>query len=476
VYEAAIREGVTWTDGEELTADDVVFSFELSREAAVPQAPLWDALDSVEADGSTVRFTFSEPLYQEWANYLYNYPIVPEHIWADYDAEAVASGANEQPVGSGPYMYDGHSESRMVWVRNDDWWGTRAMGMEMAPRRIVDIVNSDNNTALGLVLQGQLDLSNNFLPGIASLVGGVGGYTVKTFYPQEPYMIAANTAWLVTNNTRAPLDDPEFRKALANSINIDQIVERVYGNIVTKANPTGLLPIWDEYIDQDVVDELGFSYDTARAEQLLADAGYEDADGDGLVETPDGEKIELTIQVPNGWTDWMEAIRVIADSAKQAGINIVTDFPDYNAMVDGRNSGNFDLLIVNEEQISNTPWIYYDWMYQEPIQDTMTSGNYGRYENAEAFDLVVDLDRTPVDDRDEMRRIISEMQRIHLTDMPVIPLWYNGLWSQYSDQVWSGWPEAGTDNEALPATWRGYFQMSGIEMLANLEPTPAEEG
>ena len=52
------------------------------------------ALDGVEADGSTIRFTFSEPLYQEWANYLYTYPIVPEHIWADMDAEAVASGAN----------------------------------------------------------------------------------------------------------------------------------------------------------------------------------------------------------------------------------------------------------------------------------------------------------------------------------------------------------------------------------------------
>ena len=73
------------------------------------------------------------------------------------------------------------------------------MNLDVAPKRIVDIVNGSNNVALGLVLQGGIDLSNNFLPGVATLVKG--GYGVQTYYPEAPYMLSANTAWLVLNLT-----------------------------------------------------------------------------------------------------------------------------------------------------------------------------------------------------------------------------------------------------------------------------------
>ncbi len=57
-----------------------------------------------------------------------------------------------------------------------------------------------------------------------------------------------------------------------------------------------------------------------------------------------------------------------------------------------------------------------------------------------------------------------------MTEMPTIPLWYNGLWSQVSEAVWTNWPSADGDNHFLPATWRGYWNMSGIQMLLALEP------
>ena len=86
------------------------------------------------------------------------------------------------------------------------------------------------------------------------------------------------------------------------------------------------------------------------------------------------------------------------------------------------------------------------------------------------FDLVVALDKTPTDDIDGMKAIISDLQEIFLTDLPIIPLWYNGLWAQYSDAVWTGWPGAADDqNHYLPATWRGYWNMTGLLMLSELE-------
>ena len=225
-YTIKLREGVTWADGEPLTADDVVFTLELGKLPSVPYSTIWNFLEKAEAvDDTTVKVTFSSPQHQQWANFIYNRAIVPQHLWGDRSEEEIM-GANENPVGSGPYQYLSHDPGRMVWEKRDGWWGTEALGLDPKPKYIVDIVNGSNNVALGLVLQGGLDMSNNFLPGVATLVEG--GYGVKTYYDGPPYMMSANTAWLATNNTKPPLDDPAFRKALATSIDVDTIVNVVY--------------------------------------------------------------------------------------------------------------------------------------------------------------------------------------------------------------------------------------------------------
>lgn len=473
-YELKVRQGINWSDGQPFTADDVKFTFELGQKAALNFSGLWNWLGSIDkVDANTLQFKFKEALYQEWANYLYTVPMVPQHLWASKSTQDIATGANEKPIGTGPYLYETHDQSRMVWIRNDNWWAIKALGLKVAPKRIVDIVNSSNNVALGLLLQGSLDLSNNFLPGIATLVKG--GYGIQTYYPDAPYMLSANTAWLEMNLQKKPMDDPAFRKALAFSVNVKDIVETDYGNIVKAADPTGLLPIWDKYIDKNVVQELGFTYDPAKAKQILAQAGYKDVDGDGFVEAPDGSKIALKITVPNGWTDWMEAIKIISKSAQAVGINVQPDYPDYNGYLDARLNGTFELTIDNQAQMSNTPWTYYRFMFYNPLADIPTSqgGNFGRYNNQKAFDLVTQLDKTPIDDVKGMQSIISQLQRIQLTDMPLIPLWYNGAWAQYNNAVWTNWPSSAEGaNHYLPVTWRGYWNMSAIQMLTELKPAP----
>ncbi len=73
------------------------------------------------------------------------------------------------------------------------------------------------------------------------------------------------------------------------SINIDQIVTADYGNIVQKANPTGLLPTWNKWIDKAQAAKLGFKYNVAGAKALLAANGYKDTNGDGYVENKAGQ-------------------------------------------------------------------------------------------------------------------------------------------------------------------------------------------
>jgi peptide/nickel transport system substrate-binding protein len=222
---------------------------------------------------------------------------------------------------------------------------------------------------------------------------------------------------------------------------------------------------------QDVVARLGYSFDTAKAKELLAAAGYVDVDGDGFVEAPDGSKIELRVTCPSGWTDWMAAIDIIATSAQAAGINIKAETPDYGAWNTELQGGTFDMTLNNWASMSNTPWTLYNLLYRHPIQAQMQSGNFGRYENQEMFDLVDSLARVPSTDEEGMKEICSEIQELMLTEVPMIPLWYNGLWSQYSNAVWTNWPsdKAGAP-ETLPTTWSGYWQLGGLQTLINLVP------
>ncbi len=475
-YQLKVRQGMNWSDGEPITAADFKLTYELGRDyVALPFSGLWDFLAEIEqVDDYTLNFKFSEVLYHQWARLLEQHGIVPAHIFGGMSEEEITAGANENPVGSGAYLYESHGQDRHVLVKNPDWWAIEQMGWEVAPERIVDLVNRSNNVSLGMLLQGDLDWSNNFLPGVKNLVEG--GYGVQTYFPESPYMLAANTAVLFMNLEKAPMDDVEFRKAIAYAVDVSQIVDIVYGGIVTAANPTGLLPSegFSKWIDQELVDQYGFSYDPEKAAQILANAGYADTDGDGFVEAPDGSAIELKVIVPFGWTDWMESINVISAGAQAVGINLQPEFPDFGGYQDSFYGGDYDMAINNfGSGLSNTAWSYYSWLYRDPILEQMTNGNFGRYDNQAAFDLVDELDRTPKDDEAAMQAVMSQLQEITLTDLPVLPLWYNGAWFQANTNTWTNYP-SDEGSQIYPITWNNQVQYGFLWALTKLQPAATE--
>ncbi len=470
-YDVTLRDGLTWSDGQPLTADDVVYTFTLGKtNSAIWFASLWtqQGLTGVtSADATHVEFTFTNPIYQQWDNNLYNIPIVPKHLWQNRTADDIASGTNANPIGSGAYLYLATGQDRNVWQRNDNWWGIKVFGTP-APKYIVDIRTSSNNVALGMVLQGQLDLSNNFLPGVGSLVDN--GYA-GTYFAKPPYMLAANTAYLAMNLSMKPLDDPAFRKALAYAIDVPSIIQTAYAGLVQASTPGGLLPALSQYDDTVVQTKLGYHFDTATAMQMLAAAGYKTG-ADGFVTNKDGSPIKLTVTCPNGWTDWMAAINVIASSAQAAGINVVAQTPaqsDWNTALQG---GTFQLTLNNNTPLTNTPWTTYNALFIHPIVAQMQNGNFGRYNNQAMFDAVDALGRVQASDTAGIKAAVSKIQTIMLTDYPVIPLWYNGAWAQWTvgpTAVWTGFPGSTAANSTYPITWNGYWQTGGLQTLINLK-------
>jgi peptide/nickel transport system substrate-binding protein len=472
-YTMAIRQGVTWNDGTPMTAADVKYSFDLARLPTHPQNALWHdtGLKSTKVVGNNVVFTFAgKPGYQQFDFYRYNVAVVPKHVFSSYkpaDITAGNLGDTSKIVGTGPYVYQsgiGAASETVVWKKRDGWWATKALGLQVAPTYVVDIKNGTNAAALSNLLAGNIDLFNNFAP--KNAIKG----QFKTYFANAPYHLGANTTWLFPNTTKKPLDDPQFRRALATSINLNQILDKSYQGLVNKASPTGLLPIWNKWIDKKVVAKYGFTYSTAKAKEILAAAGYKDTNGDGYVENKDGSPINLSIVCPNGWSDWMTALQVIADSAKAAGIKVTPSFPEYGTMVDDRGHGNFDLLLGNDRQYSNTPWTYYQYIYQLPIRGNQTTTNYERYSNAATWALTQQLDKTPSSHTAAYQAVMSKLQTAFLTDLPAIPLWYNGMWSMVNTKYWTNWPSS-SSGKFTPTSWRNFFQMTSIDMLTHLKPT-----
>jgi peptide/nickel transport system substrate-binding protein len=466
-----IRKNVKWSDGQALKPSDVKYSFDLAKLSTHPQLPLWTdtGLKSTKVSGQNVIFTFAgAPGYQQFDFYRFNVAIVPQHIFKNYSQTDITTGNLEKGkiVGTGPYVYQsgvGAQSQTVVWRKNVNWWARKALGLNVAPTFIVDIHNASNAAALANFKAGNIDLFNNFAPKAAITSN------VKTYFGKAPYHLGANTTWLFPNTTRKPMNDRTFRRALAYSINMGQIIDKAYQGLVQKASPTGLLPIWSKWVDQQAVEQWGFSYNANRAKAILAGNGYKDRNGDGFVENKDGSTIDLKIICPNGWSDWMTAIQIIANSAKAVGIKVTPAFPEYATLVDDRGHARYDLLLGNDRQYSNTPWTYYQYIYQLPVKDNQTNTNYERYVSQTAWNMTKALDKIPSTNTGAYKAQMARLQRVFMQDLPAIPLWYNGMWAMFNTKYWSNWPQDG-GQQYTPSSWRNYWQMTSIDMLTHLKP------
>ncbi|HEY5113063.1 MAG TPA: ABC transporter substrate-binding protein, partial [Coriobacteriia bacterium] len=98
-----------------------------------------------------------------------------------------------------------------------------------------------------------------------------------------------------------------------------------------------------------------------------------------------------------------------------------------------------------------------------------TFANFERYSNPTAWALVQKLNQTPPTNTAAIKQINSSLQTTLMQDLPMIPLWYNGMWAQFTSKYWTNWPAAGTTRQYTPVMWGGYQQMTGIDMFTHLK-------
>jgi peptide/nickel transport system substrate-binding protein len=479
-YTVEVRPGIQWSNGQAFTGKDVAFNFKLGRFPNAFWHDLYSSLKSIKVKGLTVTFTFKgTPDYAQWQHLIWNLPMVnPGQAQTIQSAATLESYGQQTPIGTGPYTLASlDPATRVVWQKKALWWAAQQkLAPSPKPAYVIDLAGS---CLWGWVECNSLeDIDNGYAPGINKYVES-GEY--QTYFPKAPYNLSANTLWLTPNTKHKPLGDKAFRRALATSIDVGSIVLNDYHNQVLPANATGLLPTWKKWVDQKQLKSLGFSYDTAKARSLLATAGYKDVNGDGYVENRDGSPINLKLAAPSGWSDWETAEGIIVNSAKAAGIhltvaNSIYEPYDFNRYVLERNSGAFDLVIDNTPQIGDNPWSYFDFLFHLPVFGTQTSTNFSRYVNLKAWNLVKKLDKTPLNKTATRMSLMSRLEKIELTEVPNIPLWYEGVWATAQSKYWTSWPSSDSKRNFFPSMARGYMQMTGIDFITHLQPGPGTAG
>jgi peptide/nickel transport system substrate-binding protein len=484
-YVIQVRNGVKFSNGKKLTAGVVVSDLKFGAIKTAYWNTLYKTVKKLKVKGNTITVSFKgKPSYIQWQNLMWNLPIVWPGQFSGINATnftTLGSAAGWAPIGTGPYVLDTSASdpaTGVVWQKRSakSWWAAaKKVASSPAPTYIQDLVNTSNTNALEGLLKNIEDLNNNYLPGIQTLVSKG---QAQTYFPGKPYDLAANTAWLEVNTAKASspaLGDPKFRRALAEAVNSYKITgSGDYDGITTVANQTGLLKVWKKWIDQKQVNKLGFKVaDVTAAKADLAAAGYK-VGSNGFVNNKDGSKLSLTIEVPSGWSDWEAARSIIVSGERAAGIdvNVVTGSQGQVQTTD-RNQGKYDLEVDNAYQISDNPWTYFNGIFHLPIITTgsgQTFANYGRYSNPTAWAMVKKLDQTPPTDVKGRKTLLSALEKVELTQVPIIPLWYNGIWSQTQSKYWKNWPSSTKKGmHFIPCMWGGYLQMTGIDTITHIK-------
>ncbi len=264
-----LREGMKWHDGEPVTVEDVVFSFQAPMTGEAPMyKPFVSKISDIEiVDDRTVRFTLSEP----WAAFevasLAKINLIPKHIWEPIledlkqKEENAESYQEEIPIGSGPYRFVAWKPSEEVILeRNPDHWAA-----PKAERWILRII-PNVEAALGQLRTGEI----NFL------MEWEGDPTVLQQAAEEDpniEMVATTSLgfrFFAMNNRLPPFNDVAFRKAIAHVVPKDVIIKNIFKGFAVPADSHVSLAI--EYWHNPNLPQ--YEYSIEKAKQILKDAGY----------------------------------------------------------------------------------------------------------------------------------------------------------------------------------------------------------
>lgn len=431
-----LRDGLKWSDGSDLTANDFVYSWKrvCNPEVAAPYAETvlgmvkgydeaidgnLDALGVSAPDDSTLVVELANPCsyFGSLAAFATLSPVQEATIEANGEAWATAP---ETYVSNGPfYMTEWVPGSHITFSKNPYYWNADAIKLD----RLKFVLMEDSNAAYSAYQTGEVlmikDVPTEEIP---SLTG------TDDFYV-DPII---GTYYISLNIQKAPFDDVNVRKALSLAIDREYVASTLMQGTYTAAgNLMG--PGWmdtdgTEFMSnanggKPYIDTTNFEANLEEAKQLLADAGY-----------PDGEGFPTISYTTNdaGYH------KVVAEYLQQAwaelGIDLQVNIVEWSSFTPMRRSGDFE--------VARNGWVgdYSDPSNMLELFCTTNGNNDGKFSNAD-FDAAIDTSRSTLDAA-ERSTALHTAEDILMDQAGCIPLaYYNDFWLQ-SSKITGAWHSA----------------------------------
>jgi ABC-type transport system substrate-binding protein len=432
VYDFEIHEAATWDNGTPVTNQDVAFTLKLIFHPLLPTQTFrsyFDQLKSINIDPATPRkFSITLGKYYMLAlESLYQIPIYPAYA---YDADNLLTNiplndfvdakklealsktegnplktfadAFLQPkfsiepaglIGSGPYKLESIDPNQgITLVKKPNWWGDKVAVenkyLSAFPEKLVYRVVQDDQLLENMLKTGELDLALTVNP--ERFLKMKEDPLLKNCYDFSTRWSPQYTLW--TLNLQNPkFSDVRVRKALAQLVDYDYIINTIYQGLadrsISPVNPS------KPFYAKDLVP---YTLNVQKARDLLTEAGWKDTNGNGTVDKMIGGKLtEFDIKTLLTSTPVPQQIFAsLAKSAKQAGVNLVMETVDLNAMMAKLQSGDFETNLGGRAgQIGLIE------MYQSFHSKSIPPGgtNFSRFATKKLDDAIVAIRETPDD-------------------------------------------------------------------------------
>lgn len=357
-YTFTLREGVTFHDGSELTADDVVTSLQTAKDDATIQnsADLAGVASIASPDASTVVVTLAQPN----VNFLFALTGRAGLIFRSGDTTDFQTSAN----GTGPFTVSSWNTGQsLTLARNDAYWGDAAGVAEV----VLDYI-PDQSAAINAAVSGDVDVALEIDPELRGQVEDTGNFRIDSG-------LTTDKGTLAFNNARAPLNDERVREALRLAIDHEALLETLGAGQELFSPIPPLDPGYEDLSDT-------ISYDPDRARELLAEAG--------------AENLDLTLTIPSVYPTSIPTFLV--SSFADIGVTLQVESVDFGTWLqDVYQNHDYDLSFVRHVEARD----FSNWA---------NPAYYFGYDNAEVQSLYAQALATT--DVDQSAELLREAARI----------------------------------------------------------------
>ena len=448
-----IRQGVKFSNGTPMTAADVAFTFNLlKKDPGLDINAVWSVLSSVTQSGDDVVFQFNAPSVPYFYYIADQIPVVSQAVWSKIANPVTYADSN--PIGTGAYTVKPCTPQNITYVANPDYWQP---GLPKIAKVLYPAFTS-NDPANNMLAAGQGQWGSQFIPNINKF------YTSKSADNHYWFPPVASVS-LIPNLTVPGLSDVAVRQAMAYALDRNKVNDIGEYGEESGASQSGIaLPTYNDWLDKSAVAAAGYSYNPAKAKQVLTQAGY--ALGSDGIFAKDGKKLSFSVINIGGYSDWVASMSVVQQELKAAGIQITPQNLAQNDFTSRLYSGNFQLAYYDQPGGPTPYYEFRQWLYSKnsaPIGKN-ASTNWERYINP-ATDKLLD-DYAATTDTATQHQIVNQLQQVLLSDVPYIPVTTSVNWFQYNTATFTGWPTP-SNPYALPAAY-AYPDMG--QVLLHLSP------